>query len=70
MSKGKIQLKLDREELELIAHVVYNYEQNSFQKVYEIHALGTKIDNAIEDLDMQEYLDRQPVVDGEVIDNE
>tara|TARA_R100001132_G_C3251381_1_gene78430 strand:- start:126 stop:338 length:213 start_codon:yes stop_codon:yes gene_type:complete len=70
MSDTRIQLKLDREELELIAHVIYNYEQNFHDRRAENHALGTKIDNAIEDLEMQEYLHRQPVVDGEVIDNE
>ena len=66
----RIELKLDREELELIAHVIYNYEQNFHDRRAENHALGTKIDNAIEDLEMQEYLHRQPVVEGEVIDNE
>ena len=66
----RIELNLNREELELIAHVIHNYEQNFHDRRAENHALGTKIDNAIEDLEMQEYLDRQPVVDGEVIDNE
>ena len=54
--KGEIQLNLDREELELIAHVIYNYEQNFHDRRADNHALGTKIDNAIEDLEMQEYL--------------
>ena len=51
-----IQLKLDREELELIAHVIYNYEQNFHDRRAENHALGTKVDNAIEDLEITEYL--------------
>ena len=54
--KGEVQLNLDREELELIAHVIYNYEQNFHDRRAENHALGTKIDNAIEDLEMTEYL--------------
>ena len=51
-----IQLKLDRGELELIAHVIHSYEQNFADRRVKNHALGTKIDNAIEDLEMQEYL--------------
>ena len=51
-----IKLKLDREELELIAHLIYNYEQNFHDRRAENHALGNKIDNAIEDLEMEKYL--------------
>ena len=47
---------LNLEELELIAHLIYNYEQNFHDRRAENHALGTKIDNAIEDLEMTEYL--------------
>jgi len=47
---------LTLEELELIAHLIYNYEQNFHDRRAENHALGTKIDNAIEDLEMTEYL--------------
>ena len=55
-TKPTLMLKLSRQELMLIDHLIYNYEQNFHDRRAENHALGNKIDNAIEDLDMQEYL--------------
>ena len=80
MSERTIQINLSKNELELIAHVIDNYEKwlcgllhhkrKDFAKNWaEYHALGTKIETAIEDLDMSEYLAEQPVIDDEVIDN-
>ena len=91
MSRNKIPLTmtiapLNREELELIAHVLYTYPygQGRFAKSYKL--LETKINDAIEnhkalqtrydqaaayaEREMTEYLNQLPVVEGEVIDNE
>ena len=77
IQKGEKQLilHLTKHELELIAHVLYNYEQNfpdgsNIHRRRENQALLTKIDNAIENLELTEHLDRLPVVYGELIDNE
>tara|TARA_R110002012_G_scaffold34735_2_gene99921 strand:+ start:1565 stop:1804 length:240 start_codon:yes stop_codon:yes gene_type:complete len=45
---------LNLEELELIAHLIYNYEQNFHDRRAENHALGTKIDKSIEELEWRE----------------
>jgi hypothetical protein len=42
---------LTLEELELIAHLIHNYEQNFHDRRSENHALGDKIYNAIEELE-------------------
>jgi|15BtaG_2_1085339.scaffolds.fasta_scaffold26643_2 hypothetical protein len=51
-----VEVLLTRSELELIADLIYNYEQNFHDRRAENHALGTKVDNAIEDLEITEYL--------------
>ena len=63
-------MSLRKDELELISHLIYNYEQNFHDRRAENHALDLKVKGFLEDLDMSEYLESLPVdEEGELIDN-
>lgn len=69
VSSYTMQLTLNRDELELIAHVIHNYELTFADRRVENHALGTRINAAIEDLNTEEYLNSLPSVEEDYMDD-
>ena len=65
-----INVSLTIADLELIAHAIQTYEQNYSDRKFEHHQLAKHIEETIEDLQLEEYLEDVKVVYGEIIDND